>query len=56
MVLPTELFDFIRDMLQGTCGKPTYAKAILKLQDLLDGDFFDAYVKRGRFRTAQPAK
>jgi ribonuclease P/MRP protein subunit RPP40 len=46
VVLPDELYQIIG---QNVVGPQTeYAKVVMKLEDLLEGDFFTEYIKRGR--------
>jgi ribonuclease P/MRP protein subunit RPP40 len=47
MILPGELYDLIRDRIEDATMKASYAKVILKLQDVLSGTFFTEYVKKG---------
>lgn len=48
MVLPEELYDLIWDKIEDESKKASYAKVILKLQDIISGTFFTEYVKKGR--------
>jgi ribonucleases P/MRP protein subunit RPP40 len=48
MILPEELYDLIWDKIEGESKKASYAKVILKLQDIISGTFFTEYVKKGR--------
>ena len=47
VVLPDELYSLIWDKIQPEVMKTTYAKVIIKLEDILDGEFFTEYIKRG---------
>jgi len=47
VVIPDELYKLIWDRIQPETIKATYAKVIIKLEDVLDGDFFTQYIKRG---------
>jgi ribonuclease P/MRP protein subunit RPP40 len=47
LILPEELYDVIWDKIEDEMKKASYAKVILKLQELLDGKFFTEYIKKG---------
>lgn len=47
VVLPQESFEKIRMRLAQDSFSPTYQRVIMKLGDILDGDFFTQYVKVG---------
>lgn len=48
MILPEELYEVIWDKIEVAAKRVEYAKVIMKLQDVLDGDFFTEYVKKGK--------
>ena len=47
LVLPEELFEIIKDGLFIEQMKPLYSQVILPLEALLEGDFFNQYIKKG---------
>ena len=48
MTMPDELYSLVWDRINGEMKKARYAKVIMKLEDVLTGDFFTDYVKKGR--------
>jgi ribonucleases P/MRP protein subunit RPP40 len=48
VALPDDLHYLIWAGSEKAVGQQKYAKVIVKLQDLLSGDFFTEYVKKGR--------
>lgn len=49
MVLPEQLRHLIWQNIEESIKSPKYIKVILKLQDLLEGEFFNEYIKLGKF-------
>lgn len=47
MILPEELYNIIWSRIDQESKTINYAKVIMKLQDILDQDFFTEYVKKG---------
>ena len=47
LVLPEELYDLIWHKIGAEMKHNRYAKVVMKLEDLLDGEFFTQYIKRG---------
>lgn len=47
LILPEELYSVIWDKIENETKMASYAKVILKLEDLLHGAFFTEYVKKG---------
>lgn len=47
-ILPEEVYQAIWQGVESSMTKVVYATVILKLEDLLQGDFFTDYVKRGK--------
>ena len=47
VVLPDELYTIIWDSVEADVSIPKYAKVIMKLEDVLKGDFFTEYIKKG---------
>ncbi|KAK5260564.1 hypothetical protein LTR40_003932 [Exophiala xenobiotica] len=45
--LPEELYDIIWRDVDASMGGLDYARVIMKLEDILQGDFFNEYIKRG---------
>lgn len=48
VILPGDLYDLIWDKIEDETKKGSYAKVILKLQDVLSGTFFTEYIKKGK--------
>lgn len=48
MILPDELYDMIWEKVEEDLKPVKYAKVFMKLQDVLDGDFFTEYIKKGK--------
>jgi ribonucleases P/MRP protein subunit RPP40 len=48
IVLPDELYDMIRRKVEEELKPVKYARVIMKLEDLLDGEFFTEYIKKGK--------
>jgi hypothetical protein len=46
-ILPPELYEIIKDDLVLDHMKPAYSRVILPLTALLEGDFFNEYIKIG---------
>ena len=51
MVMPAELYATVWDKVETSLKEFQYAKVILKLEHLLQGDFFTEYIKRGMTRS-----
>jgi ribonuclease P/MRP protein subunit RPP40 len=47
VMLPDELYGLIWGAVESSMPKIRYAKVILKLEQLLQGEFFNEYIKRG---------
>ncbi|KAJ9606600.1 hypothetical protein H2200_008608 [Cladophialophora chaetospira] len=47
VILPDDLHQAIWDGIDVDVSKPKYAKVIMKLEDVLQGDFFTEYIKKG---------
>jgi ribonucleases P/MRP protein subunit RPP40 len=47
--LPEELHRQVRDKLEGDLGTLRYSRVQLCLLDIVSGDFFNRYIKQGRF-------
>jgi ribonucleases P/MRP protein subunit RPP40 len=47
LVLPEELYNVIWHKIEDEMKNASYAKVILKLQEVLDGAFFTEYIKKG---------
>jgi ribonucleases P/MRP protein subunit RPP40 len=50
LILPQELYEIIWQRVEKDLNGVRYAKVFMKLQDILDGDFFKEQVKKGRRR------
>jgi ribonucleases P/MRP protein subunit RPP40 len=48
LILPEKLYEIIKDDFLPKVGTPVYSRAILPLQALVEGDFFNEYIKRGK--------
>ncbi|EXJ58968.1 hypothetical protein A1O7_06399 [Cladophialophora yegresii CBS 114405] len=48
IMLPDDLHRIIWDSVMADTSRPKYAKVIMKLEDVLKGDFFNEYIKKGR--------
>lgn len=48
LILPEELYDIIKNDFCVKCETPVYSRVILPLQALLEGDFFNEYIKKGQ--------
>ena len=46
--LPEELYDFIWREIETSIASAKYSKVIMKLEDVLQGNFFNEYIKRGK--------
>jgi ribonuclease P/MRP protein subunit RPP40 len=47
MLMPDEMYEIIWNALDAEVKKIKYAKVIMKLQEVLEGDFFTEYIKKG---------
>lgn len=47
MLMPDEMYEIIWNALDAEVKKTKYAKVIMKLQEVLEGDFFTEYIKKG---------
>ncbi|KAI5462921.1 ribonuclease P 40kDa subunit [Mariannaea sp. PMI_226] len=47
LILPSEVFGTVREKITRTHQQPCYFKVAMALGDILEGDFFSEYVKRG---------
>ncbi|KEF51155.1 uncharacterized protein A1O9_12769 [Exophiala aquamarina CBS 119918] len=53
LLLPDELYGLIWQAVESDVPKIRYAKVVMKLEELLDGEFLNEYIKRGmHFRPA----
>jgi ribonucleases P/MRP protein subunit RPP40 len=48
LLMPDELYELVWDKLDVESKKVKYAKVIMKLQEVLEGDFFTEYIKKGQ--------
>jgi hypothetical protein len=48
LVLPEELYEVMWRRAEENLTPITYAKVIMKLEDVLNGDFFTEYIKKGK--------
>lgn len=47
LILPAEACDVILEQLNNTQKSPRYSKVHMTLGDVLQGDFFNEYIKKG---------
>jgi ribonuclease P/MRP protein subunit RPP40 len=47
--LPFEVYEMIKDGIFNPYSNPTYSRVILPLKSLLEGEFFNQYIKIGLF-------
>ncbi|KAF2189543.1 hypothetical protein K469DRAFT_561972 [Zopfia rhizophila CBS 207.26] len=47
LILPEEIYEIVRNELEADRLKLRYARVYLKLEELLKGDFFTEYIKKG---------
>lgn len=52
MILPTEAYDSVQQVIE-TRQSPQYSKVTMTLGDILEGEFFTEYIKRGAYIQAQ---
>lgn len=48
IILPDELYRIIWSRIEKEQKRVKYARVMMKLQDLLNGDFFTHYIKKGK--------
>jgi hypothetical protein len=48
MILPEELYQLIWRKVEEETKPVKYARVIMKLKDVLDGEFFTEYIKKGK--------
>lgn len=48
MVLPESTYDAIKEQFEGDVGSFHYARVYMTLGEIIDGDFFNDYIKTGR--------
>lgn len=51
LILPEELYEIIKADFFNERTKPVYSKVILPLKALLEGEFFNEYIKKGNVIT-----
>jgi ribonuclease P/MRP protein subunit RPP40 len=47
LILPAEVHDAVSEQLAKTTGPPRYSRVVMSLGDVLQGDFFTEYIKKG---------
>jgi ribonucleases P/MRP protein subunit RPP40 len=47
-ILPEELYESVKDSVFGAILNPRYCKVILPLKAILEGEFFNEYIKKGQ--------
>lgn len=50
-ILPEELYDILWRDIEALTSSLEYAKVIMKLEDVLQGAFFNQYIKQGKLST-----
>jgi ribonuclease P/MRP protein subunit RPP40 len=48
LIVPEELYEIIKSDFLTKVEAPVYSRVILPLQALLEGDFFNEFIKRGK--------
>jgi len=48
LVLPEELYEILRQKIVNSVAKVRYEKVIMPLAGILEGDFFNTYIKQGK--------
>ena len=47
LVLPEELYEIVKTKISSEFVNPVYSRVILPLKALVEGEFFNEYIKRG---------
>ncbi|KAM0268662.1 hypothetical protein ACHAPA_004906 [Fusarium lateritium] len=47
LILPTEAYDAVNEHIANTQKPPRYSKVVISLGDIVQGDFFTEYIKKG---------
>ena len=47
LILPQELYEIIKDGFVKGRARPAYSRVIMPLKALLEGEFFNEYIKKG---------
>lgn len=47
LILPAEVHDAVSEQLAKASKPPRYSRVVMSLGDVLQGDFFTEYIKRG---------
>lgn len=47
LILPKELYEAVKDELKVRIPEPVYSRVIMSLSSLLEGAFFEEYIKKG---------
>lgn len=47
LILPEEVYDLVWKDVEQKISSDEYFRVILRLSDILDGDFFNSYIKKG---------
>lgn len=47
MILPKEIYEIMKDKVLADSEAPVYSRVIMPLKALLEGEFFNEYIKRG---------
>ncbi|KAI6768200.1 hypothetical protein HG530_006209 [Fusarium avenaceum] len=47
LILPTEAYDAVREQLANTQKPPRYSRVVMSLGDIVQGDFFTEYIRKG---------
>jgi len=45
--LPEEIYEILKKEVLDELSKPSYSRVILPLKALLEGEFFNEYIKKG---------
>lgn len=48
LLMPDEMYELVWNKFDAKSKKVKYAKVIMKLQEVLEGEFFTEYIKKGQ--------
>ena len=52
-MLPSEIYEIIKNGLCNSESRPSYSRVILPLRALVEGEFFNQYIKIGLYSTCK---
>lgn len=47
LILPEEIYEIMKKEILDELPKPVYSRVIMPLKALVEGDFFNEYIKKG---------